>query len=282
MSPGHAARRRRRAQLPRRCRHDRVSGVARRPSTYRPASSSSTTARVTGRSSGSATVPGVEADRSTPATSGSPPGNDVAIARLLDDGIEFVWVLNNDTVVERPRSGHCSPSPTPIHASVRVGSVLYDLADPSRVLTWGGGALRRWSGRTRDARSAADRVDYLTAASMLLRAAALREVGLLRHPVLLHLGRRRPVHPPGRCWLALGGRRALPRLAPLGRHPRTAGAGPLRAPRRRARGVPAHPLPAPLLTTLPMLGYYAATAVRQRRLELWRGAWRGWRAGWSR
>ncbi len=27
-------------------------------------------------------------------------GNNTAIERLLDDGAEFVWVLNNDTVVE--------------------------------------------------------------------------------------------------------------------------------------------------------------------------------------
>ena len=45
-------------------------------------------------------------------------GNNLAIERLLDDGIEFVWVLNNDTVVEPLRRRSCSPSPTPILVSV--------------------------------------------------------------------------------------------------------------------------------------------------------------------
>ena len=66
------------------------------------------------------------------------------------------------------RWASCSPSPTPTCASGAVGSVLYDMARADTVLTWGGGAVGRWTGRTRDARSGDDRVDYLTAASLLL------------------------------------------------------------------------------------------------------------------
>lgn len=228
-----------------------------------------------------ATVPGVEVIRNA-SNVGFAAGNDVAISRLLEDGIEFVWVLNNDTVVERSTLRALLEVAAADPHIGGVGSVLYDLARPSRVLTWGGGALRRWSGRTSDAHSAADRVDYLTAASMLLRAAALREVGLFDARYfftwedvdlctrLVDAGWRLAVAERSRVWHRWGGTLEPLSAARFEHH----AAGLVVYQRTHSR--------APLLTTLPMLGYYAATAVRQRRLELWRGAWRGWRAGWSR
>ena len=58
-----------------------------------------------------------------------------------------------------------------------VGSVIYDMAAPAQILTWGGGRVGRRTGFTRDARSPQDRVDYLTGASLLLRTATLDDVG---------------------------------------------------------------------------------------------------------
>ena len=89
-----------------------------------------------------------------------------------------MWVLNNDTVVEPATCGELLAVADADPRVGAVGSVLFDMAAPDRVLTWGGGSLGRWSGRTRDARGAGDRVDYLTAASVLLRGSALRQVGL--------------------------------------------------------------------------------------------------------
>ena len=209
-------------------------------------------------------------------------GNNVAIDRLLDDGIEFVWVLNNDTVVEpsalqrtargrRRRSWRrcgrlgalrpCRPAP---------------LADVGR---WRRAAVDRSHARCAHGVRPARLPDGRVGAPAGSRHPAGR---VLRHAVLLHVGGRRPGRPLDPRWLAVGGRRALPRLAPLGWHARTAGparfehhaAGLVVFQRTHSR--------APWLTTLPMLGYYAASAVRHRRPALWRGAWRGWRAGWSR
>ena len=97
-------------------------------------------------------------------------GNNVAIARLLDDGLEFVWVLNNDTLVEPATVRELLAVADADPRIGAVGSVLYDMAAPQNVLTWGGGRLGRWTGRTRDARAESERVDYLTAASVLLTA----------------------------------------------------------------------------------------------------------------
>jgi hypothetical protein len=38
--------------------------------------------------------------------------------------------------------------------------------------------------------------------------------------------------------------------------------------------------PVPALTTLPMLGWYALAAARERHGSMLAAAWRGWRRGW--
>jgi GT2 family glycosyltransferase len=209
-------------------------------------------------------------------------GNNVAIERLLDAGVEYVWVLNNDTRV----------APTSLRALLAVaaaeprvgavGTVIYDLASPDRVLTWGGGAVDRWTGRTRDARSGDDRVDYLTAASLLLRTEALRDVGVFDDRYfftwedvdlctrLRSRGWAIAVAEDARVWHRWGG--TLEPLAPQRLYQHAAGL----VVYMRTHS------PAPWLTALPMLGYYAFAALRQRRPGLWSAAWKGWRAGWSR
>lgn len=226
-----------------------------------------------------AAVPGVELIANE-SNLGFAAGNNIAIERLLADGIEFVWVLNNDTVVEPAASRELLAVADADAGVGAVGSVLYDMAAPDRVLTWGGGSVGRWTGRTSDAKTATDRIDYLTAASVLLRGAALHEVGQFDTRYfftwedvdlctrLVAGGWRLGVADRSRVWHRWGGT-----LEPL-------------APRRleeHAAGLVVYlrgQSPVPWLTTLPMLGYYAATALRHRRLALWTAAWRGWRKGW--
>ena len=91
-----------------------------------------------------AAVPGVELIVNE-SNLGFAAGNNVAIERLLADGFEFVWVLNNDTVVE---PGCVARLLAVADADPRigaVGSVIYDLAAPDRVLDVG-----RWVGRPMD------------------------------------------------------------------------------------------------------------------------------------
>lgn len=107
-------------------------------------------------------------------------GCNVGMRLALERGAEFVWLLNNDAV----------PHPDALQAMLRVmardgevaavGSVIYDLERPERVQTWGGGGVWRWAGVARHHRRpvAARRLDYLTAASILLRREALERTGL--------------------------------------------------------------------------------------------------------
>ena len=110
----------------------------------------------------------------------------------------YAWLLNNDTVVdpgalaalvrrlgERPDAGQCG------------SRVLYFDA-PDRVQGWGGGRLDPWLGTVRrlsdgapsaaapDAAAVERQLDYVGAASMLVRASFVREVGLLEEGYFLY------------------------------------------------------------------------------------------------
>ena len=157
-------------------------------------------------------------------------------------GVDYVWLLNNDTTVEAetlPRMLDVAAGDERIGA---VGSVIYDMAAPAQVLTWGGGRVGRRTGFTRDARSPQDRVDYLTGASLLLRTATLDDVGEFDPRFFftwedVDLGVRAGGGP-----LAHRRRRGVTRLAPLGWQRGGDEPGPHGAPRRRRRAVHAQAL----------------------------------------
>jgi GT2 family glycosyltransferase len=206
-------------------------------------------------------------------------GCDRGIACCLEDGAEFVWVLNNDTTVEPATLPALLVAAADPRAGA-VGAVIYDMAETERVLTWGGGRVGRWTGFTRDARGPGDRLDYLTGASLLLRATALDDVGSFDpryfftwEDVDLGLRLRRGgwrlvVAPDARVWHRWGGS-----AAPLGAVRMEHHANGL------VRFMRSHS-PVPVLTALPMLGWYALGALRQRDAGLWRAAWHGWMRGW--
>ena len=99
---------------------------------------------------------------------------------LLHDGPEWIWLLNNDTRVAPDALDRLLE-----HASTRpdagaAGARILDLDPPHAIQTWGGGRIAWWRGSSRHftAETADEKLDYITGASILLRAAALRETGL--------------------------------------------------------------------------------------------------------
>ena len=108
-------------------------------------------------------------------------GCNVGIRCAMEEGADYVWLLNNDTTVE-PQA--LIAMVTVAEADPRVGavgSVLYYLDSPKDIQAWGGGRVCFWSGRTRHHLGpvASAKLHFLTAASILLRRRALEEVGLL-------------------------------------------------------------------------------------------------------
>lgn len=122
-------------------------------------------------------------------------GNNVGIRYALARGdCSYVWVLNNDTVVE----------PDSLSAMVRMaeanpklgicGSQLRSYAPPHEIQTMGGRRYSRWSGRTRPLRElTTPRVstmpgapDYVEGASMIISRKYLETVGLLEESYFLY------------------------------------------------------------------------------------------------
>ena len=108
-------------------------------------------------------------------------GANLGIRQALEQGAEFVWLLNNDTecppdtLAKLVRTAQEGPN------TGVVGSVLYYHDEPDRVQAWGGGKVNRWLG-TGDhylSPTALEGDSYLTFASVLIRAEVLREMGLL-------------------------------------------------------------------------------------------------------
>jgi len=108
-------------------------------------------------------------------------GCNVGIRRGLEDGADYIWLLNNDTTVE-PHTltamVNVAESDQRISA---VGSVIYYMDSPKDIQAWGGGWINFWSGRAHHylAPVSNAKLHYLTAASILIRRSALEDVGLL-------------------------------------------------------------------------------------------------------
>jgi GT2 family glycosyltransferase len=122
-------------------------------------------------------------------------GNNVGIRYSLAGGYcDYVWLLNNDTVVE----------PDSLSALIRMaeadpklgicGSQLRSYDCPDEIQTMGGRRYIRWSGRTRPLRelttpqvsTVAGAPDYIEGASMLIKRECLEAVGLLEDSYFLY------------------------------------------------------------------------------------------------
>jgi GT2 family glycosyltransferase len=124
----------------------------------------------------------------SPRNGGFAAGNNIGIRMAMDEGADLVWLLNNDTIVES------DSLPLMVAALQRdakigaVGSEVYFMNDCQRLQAYGGGKACcvlglswHFSRPVRD-----EQLGYITGASLLLRAAALREVGLLDEGYFLY------------------------------------------------------------------------------------------------
>lgn len=108
-------------------------------------------------------------------------GNNVGIRYALDHGAEFIWLLNNDT---EPAPEALSALLTKALTDDRIGavaSICYYADAPSTVQVWAGCRVNLWLGSARNATEPHNDewFDALYGASLLIRRAALEEVGLL-------------------------------------------------------------------------------------------------------
>lgn len=108
-------------------------------------------------------------------------GCNLGIRRALADEADFVWLLNNDAIPEA-RALDAMLEVMRGDAEVgAVGSAIYYPGEDKRLQAWGGGWISFLTGRTRHCKSReeAEKLDYLTGASLLIRRQVLEDIGLL-------------------------------------------------------------------------------------------------------
>lgn len=107
-------------------------------------------------------------------------GCNLGMRAALTAEAEAIWVLNNDTVVH-PEALLALEDTLQSEPQVgAVGSIIYELERPKQIHAWGGGRVLAWAGVSQHCRkpTTAERLDYVTGASIFLRREALRAVGL--------------------------------------------------------------------------------------------------------
>jgi len=125
-------------------------------------------------------------------------GNNVGLRYALGGGADYVWLLNNDTLVEPDALTHLLARMEEDPEVGLCGSTLVYEGDRETVQAWGGARYNRWLGTVRhlgqgkpraqavDAPSVERDLDYLVAASTLASRRFLEEVGLLREDYFLY------------------------------------------------------------------------------------------------
>jgi GT2 family glycosyltransferase len=122
-------------------------------------------------------------------------GNNVGIRYALAGGdCDYVWLLNNDTVVE-PEALSEMVRMTEAAPKIGIcGSLLRSYAPPHGILTAGGRRYSRWSARTRPLQEISTpqvsttpgAPDYVEGASMLISRRCLDQIGLLEESYFLY------------------------------------------------------------------------------------------------
>lgn len=108
-------------------------------------------------------------------------GCNLGISHALERGADYVWLLNNDTVVSADALARMVEVGEADERVGAVGCVIHSMDEPARVLAWGGGWINTWTGRSGHYRAppSSTGVDFLTGASLLVRASSVADVGML-------------------------------------------------------------------------------------------------------
>lgn len=105
--------------------------------------------------------------------------SNLGMQTLLDAGVDYLWLLNNDTTVstlaltELVRTAESDPR------LGLVASVLYNYGEPGVVQAWGGGTLHPFLLTLHHHFAPADSYDHLLGTSLLIRREVVERIGLL-------------------------------------------------------------------------------------------------------
>lgn len=121
-----------------------------------------------------------------PFNAGFGAGNNVALRQAMDRGIPYVLLINNDAVPEPGALASLAAHLEADSGAGAAGAVVLDDHVETRIQAWGGGRIHPWLGWARHNRSAADPLEFITGAALLLRTEALRQTGLFDERFFLY------------------------------------------------------------------------------------------------
>jgi GT2 family glycosyltransferase len=104
-------------------------------------------------------------------------GCNAGIRRALSLGADYVWLINSDATTDPHALSAMVAVAEQDQGLAAVGSVLYEADKVDQIQLWGGGRVNLWLGRSRHRKSPGP-LDFVSGASVLLRRAALEQVGL--------------------------------------------------------------------------------------------------------
>jgi GT2 family glycosyltransferase len=120
-------------------------------------------------------------------------GNNAGIRFALQSGADYIWLLNNDTVVEADAIREMVNCMEAFPAVGICGATLLDYRLPDRIQTRGGYRYRRWCARCapvgtgrEDTGAAQPALDYVAGASMFVRRSFVEAVGLMEERYFLY------------------------------------------------------------------------------------------------
>lgn len=123
-------------------------------------------------------------------------GNNLGIRRAMEQGCEFVWILNNDVAVREDALDNILKCADENKDAAVIGSTIVDYGG-DRVQCAGGAVYNPWltvyhsvfeNEKLENVISVKDipRIDYMCGAAMLIRAEALEKAGLLSEDYFLY------------------------------------------------------------------------------------------------
>jgi len=115
-------------------------------------------------------------------------GNNEGIKQALQNGADYIWLLNNDTQVMENALGSMLRVAEDDPQVGAVGSILLESPNTQKIQAWGSGAINLWTGLARQhtKRVIERKIDYVIGASVFLRSAALKDTGLLDEGYFLY------------------------------------------------------------------------------------------------
>ena len=112
-------------------------------------------------------------------------GNNIGIKyALAKDDFEYVWLLNNDTVIERNTLKNLINYANKKQTGI-CGSVLKYYNEPDKIQAYGG-KINKFLGTTKHLLKYNNDIDYIVGASMLIHKDVIKKVGLLPEDYFLY------------------------------------------------------------------------------------------------